>query len=198
MFCPGPPHTTPSLSCHPMIQHIADLASSMHLHTVLMCMCYLNSLVHLLACRNVHPTTSLLLPFTPPSPRSASMLPPGILVFSSRSLVLLSCPPAAALPSAASLVPPPSSSSFSSPSVGRADLALAASAAAAGSPLPSCRRRLLQWALPGIPACAEWLAPGLLVLGDSMAGESKQKGNWGGRGSYLSFVPIYRYTTVII
>ena len=35
------------------------------------------------------------------------------------------------------------------------------------------RRKLIQWTLPGIPTCAEWLAPGLLVLGDSMAGEAE-------------------------
>jgi hypothetical protein len=49
------------------------------------------------SCRNVHPTTNLLLPFGPPDspqpPGAGPRLPGGVLVFSSRSLLLFSCPP---------------------------------------------------------------------------------------------------------
>lgn len=127
------------------------------------------------ACRNVHPTTNLLLRFDPStssqgqatSTGSAALqpcvaLPAGMLVASSRSLQLLACSPA------------PSASVLSKTLVETGGKFATASMALAGSspnPLAS-RMRLLDWELPGVPSCAEWLSPTLLVLGDSMAGKA--------------------------
>ena len=154
--------------------------------------------------RNIHPTTSLMLPFIPTGSASSrgaySLLPPGVLVFSSRSLVLLSCPTEAALPPAVGLIPEDAPSNSRPHTLGSAAIAAAAAAVAgfsgrgagsgdtaveqsllSGSPSPF-RRRILRWALPGIPTCAEWITPGeMLVLGDSMAGGfvigSKRRGD---------------------
>ena len=97
-----------------------------------------------------------------------------MLVFSSRSVTLLSCPTP---PSAASLVPRPPQDGSAASGLGSADLVTASLAAAAASmsapALAQMRRKLIQWELPGVPTCAEWVALGLLVLGDSMAGEEE-------------------------
>jgi hypothetical protein len=96
----------------------------------------------------VHPSTRLLQAYA-----GSSRLPPGILVISSRGVLLCSCSPAAADPDAAG----------------------SSAAAAAGSPgcLSVRKLELLQWQLQGVPlSCAALPGGSSYVVGDDRAGEA--------------------------
>ncbi len=90
---------------------------------------------------------------------------------------LFTCPGASTLPSAVSLEAAAAASLAKLAESKGLDLpdtftsfATRAAAASGSDESDRGRTKLLEWELPGIPACAEWLGPGLLVLGDTMAG----------------------------
>ncbi|KAG1666590.1 hypothetical protein FOA52_000557 [Chlamydomonas sp. UWO 241] len=160
--------------------------------------------------RDVHPTTNLLMHLPRKKFRSAtgsgkgggggSATPPGVLVFSARTLMLLTLPgqlpvaqlaealsaaaAAAAAAAVAEAAPMAGTSSWQHEHVQSATdtasehnhllsiAALSLAHAAETSPsVPPSRTVLARWALDGIPTAATWLIPGrLLLMADSAAG----------------------------
>lgn len=110
------------------------------------------------ACRNVHPTTRLLQAFA-----GSQVLPPGILLISSRGVLLCTCTTDSSQQSVATQQDVAGSSSA------------AAAVAAAGAGLPSClcvrKLQVLQWTLRGLPLSCVAVSSSCYVVGDDRAGE---------------------------
>lgn len=130
------------------------------LRFVCVCVCCMS--VH---CRNVHPTTRLLQPFS-----GSESLPPGILLISSRGVHLCTC-------LGGSLQQPQQQQASwqqdQATSSSAAALQAAAASAAPCSVTALCVRQheLVCWALRGLPLSCVFASDGCLLVGDSRAGE---------------------------